>query len=99
MGLVGLAFADDGGALADRVGEGAGLDVGDLGAEVMVERQLRAGLDLDPAENHGAVGGALDAARLGEGVADDGRGDRRRQRQGAGQGRAEREDGDEGERY
>jgi len=96
--LVGLAFPDDCRAAFDRVAERSGLDVGDLSAEVVVQGKLRAGIDLDPAEDQGAVGGPPHAAGLGQGVANGG-GFGLRPPEGPGQYRAEGEGGDEGERY
>ena len=46
--VVGGTAFDPGRALLDRVGEDAGVDVGDLGSRVMMERELRPRLDRDP---------------------------------------------------
>src|SRR5262249_1247100 len=74
------------------------LDMGDLGAEVVMEGELRARVDLDPAEDQRPVGGAADAAGLSQGVTDRG-GFGLGLSEGAGQDRAEDESDDERERY
>ena len=72
------------------------LDACDLGPEVVVQRQLGAGVDDHPAEHEVATGSPLDVAGLGEGIAHGPRGGLRLS-EGARQDGAESEGRDHGE--